>query len=383
MQKKPRPQNVDFLQGNEALVEGAIAAGCRFFAGYPITPQTEILEKMIKRLPEVGGICVQAEDELASIAMVIGASWSGLKAMTATSGPGFSLMQEGIGYACMSETPCVVVDIQRVGPATGNTKTQQGDMMQCRWGSNGDRSIIALAPNSVQEMFDLTVEAFNLAESYRVPTFIMADEEVAHQRDRVILRNPENIKIVNRKKPIVRPNEFKFPYSAKSETEILPMPSFGDGYGILVTGMTKDDRGFPSSERDVCTKLLKRLTNKIEKNAGKLCKTEEENIEDADILVVSYGTPARAARCAVRKARKEGIRAGYMRLITIWPFDDIRIREIIGRRKALIFVEMNMGQIVREIRRAVCGLTDVFFLSKPGGESPSPSEILDELRRLE
>ena len=370
-----------FLSGDYACAEGAIAAGCRFFAGYPITPATEIAERMARRLPEVGGVYIQMEDELGSIAAVIGASYAGVKAMTATSGPGFSLMQENIGLAVMTETPLVIVDIMRGGPSTGQpTKPGQQDMMQAKWGSHGDYEVIALAPSSVQEMFDLTIECFNLSERFRVPAFLMADETVAHMWEKVIIPEPDQIEIVNRKKPTVSPAEY-LPFKP-DEDLVPPMACFGEGYRVHVTGLTHDERGYPKTDSpEIQEQLVRRLCDKIRKNADKIVKVKEFMLEDAEIAVIAYGTPARAAISAVRKAREEGIKAGLLRLVTVWPFPERQVAELAARVKGIVVPELNYGQIVREVERAA-KTTPVYFMPKFGEALHTPMEILDGIRRM-
>jgi len=368
-----------FMQGDVACAEGAIAAGCRFFAGYPITPATEIAERMSRRLPEVNGTYVQMEDELASIAAVIGASWAGVKAMTATSGPGFSLMQENIGLAVMTETPCVIVNIMRGGPSTGQpTKGAQQDVMQARWGSHGDYEVIALAPASVQEMFDLTIECFNLAETYRVPTFLLADGYVAHLWERVVIPPAEEIRIVNRKKPSVPPSEY-IPFNT-GEDLVPPMACFGEGYRVHVTGLTHDEKGYPKTDDpEIEYSLVKRLCEKIRKNSDKIIKLEEFMLEDAEVAVITYGVCSRSALSAVKKAREAGIKAGLLRLITVWPFPEKNVRELATHVRAMVVPEMNYGQVVREVERAAGGV-QVYFMPKLGGGPHSPTEIFETIR---
>jgi 2-oxoglutarate ferredoxin oxidoreductase subunit alpha len=369
-----------FESGDVACAEGAIAAGCRFFAGYPITPSTEIAEHLAARLPQVGGSFIQMEDELASIAAVIGASYTGLKTMTATSGPGFSLMTENVGLAVMTEAPCVIVNIMRVGPSTGQpTRGAQGDVMQARWGSHGDFEIIALAPNSVQEMFDLTIEAFNLAERYRVPVILLADENIGHLHEKLVIPLPSDIMLVNRKKPTVLPADY-FPFQVTPSELVPPMACFGEGYRFHATGLTHDKRGYPDSSDATQLQLVTRLCDKIRKNANKITRIEKIAIEDADVIVVAYGSPSRAAIKTVRMARAEGIKAGLLRLITLWPFPDQQIQEIAQAAKAIVMVEMNNGQLVREVKRAVCP-TPVLFIPKPFGTPHTPSEILEKVRK--
>jgi len=369
-----------FLNGDVACAEGAIAAGCRFFGGYPITPATEIAEHLSQRMPEFGGIYVQMEDEIASMAAVIGASYSGLKAMTATSGPGFSLMQENIGLAIMTETPCVVVDIMRGGPSTGQpTLPGQQDVMQAKWGSHGDYGIIALSPSSVQEMFNLTIEAFNLSETYRVPTLLMGDEIVAHMWEKVVIPPADKIRTVNRKKPNVSREEYK-PFMPDDDL-VPPMACFGEGYRFHATGLTHNERGYPqTSSSEVQSTLVRRLCEKISKNADKIIQVEEVMLDDADIAVVAYGIVARSALSAVRKARDVGIKAGLLRLITLWPFPEEQVARIAKQVKAIVMPEMNCGQLVREVERAAKE-KPVAFLSKLGEDPHTPKEILEVIRR--
>ncbi len=367
------------LQGDEACAEGALAAGCNLFAGYPITPATEISERLSWRLPDVGGIFVQGADELDSMTMVIGAVCAGGKAMTATSGNGICLMQECIGFAAIIETPCVIIDVQRAGPGTGiATKTMQGDVYQVRYGSNADYAIIALAPESPQEMFDLTVEAFNLSEIYRVPTFIMADEIVGHMREKVII--PETVKIVERKKPEVPPKDF-IPYKVNSDTDVPVMSAFGKGYSMPVSGLTHTEAGVPSTSYEVQNAMVTRLWNKVEKKVEQLTKIESAYLEDAEVIVLAYGSVARSVKSAVLEARKQGLKVGYLRLITLWPFPDRVIKDLVMRKpKAIIFPEMNMGKMVREVERAAGGKTEIISFPKPGVELHKPTEIYDLIR---
>jgi len=369
-----------FMNGDVACAEGAIAAGCRFFAGYPITPATEIAEHLSQRMPEIGGIYIQMEDEIASMAAVIGASYTGLKAMTATSGPGFSLMQENIGLAVMTETPCVVVDIMRGGPSTGQpTLPGQQDVMQAKWGSHGDYGIIAMSPSSVQEMFDLTVEAFNLSETYRVPTLLMGDEIVGHMWEKVVIPSAERIRTVNRKKPNVQREEYA-PFMPDDDL-VPPMACFGEGYRFHATGLTHDEHGYPkTSNSEVQTRLVRRLCEKISKNADKIIKVEEVMLDDADVVVVAYGIVARAALSAVRKARSVGLKAGLLRLITLWPFPEEQVARVAKSAKMIVMPEMNCGQLVREVER-VAKCTPVSFLSKLGEDPHTPMEIFEAMRR--
>ena len=368
------------MQGDIACAEGAIAAGCKFFAGYPITPATEITERMARRMIEVDGMFVQMEDELASMAAIIGASWAGAKAMTATSGPGFSLMQENIGLAVMTETPCVVVNIMRGAPSTGQpTEGAQQDVMQCKWGSHGDYEIIALAPASVQEMFDLTIECFNFAETYRAPTFLLADGFTGHLWERVVIPSREEIKTVERKKPIVPADKY-VPFKP-DEDLVPPMACFGEGYRVHVTGLTHDELGYPkTTDPKIQHELVNRLCEKIRKNSDKIIRTYKFMLEDADVAVIAYGIPSRSSLNAVKRAREAGIKAGLLRLITVWPFPEKQVEELSNHVKAIVVPEMNCGQVVREVER-VAKETPVHFLSKIGGEPHSPSGIFEIIRR--
>ncbi|MEO0275467.1 MAG: 2-oxoacid:acceptor oxidoreductase subunit alpha [candidate division WOR-3 bacterium] len=365
-----------YMLGDHACAEGAIAAGCRFFAGYPITPSTEIAEWISRRLPLFGGIYIQMEDEIASITALIGASCGGVKSMTATSGPGYSLMVEGIGLAVMLEVPCVIVNVQRGAPSTGlPTLVGQGDVMQARWGSHGDYEIIALAPNSCQEMFDLTIKAFNLSEKYRVPVTILSDEAVGHLREKVVIPPQEEIEIIDRKKPNVPPEEY-WPY-IPDEDLVPPMAIAGEGYFVHMTGLTHDERGYPDITGEAHERLVRRLIDKIQKNRKDIIEYEEVMIDDAEIVVVSFGITARAALKAVREARKKGIKAGLFRLITIWPFPEERIAEISKKIEKFVVAEINQGQVRREVERARVNSVPVIGVHKLGGELITPDEILE------
>jgi 2-oxoglutarate ferredoxin oxidoreductase subunit alpha len=371
---------VHFMLGNHAAVAGAMAAGCRFFAGYPITPASEIAEKMAQSLPASCGIFIQMEDEIASICATIGASWVGLKAMTATSGPGFSLMQEGIGYAIATETPCVIVDVQRIGPSTGSIFGQQGDVMQARWGTHGNtHEIIALAPSSVQEMFDLTVDAFNLSEEYRVPVILLTEASVGHLRENLIIPELSQITVVNRKKPTVPPD--KFAVWEAPENDSPPMAAFGDGYRVYYTGHLHTEKGRPVlslPKYPLAEKVLKRLSSKIKLNIDKIARFETKYLDDARIVVVSYGSSARGVLRAVREARNAGIKAGYIRLITIWPFHDQKIKELCSSADTIIVAEINNGQIVHEIQRLIGDSKKVVPVLKLA-DTHTPSEILRKI----
>ena len=362
-----------FWQGNEACAEAAITAGCRFFAGYPITPSSEIVEHLALRLPQEDGIAIQMEDELAALGAVIGASWAGAKAMTATSGPGFSLMQENIGYAFMTETPCVIVNVQRVGPSTGQaTKCGQGDVMQARWGTHGDYASIVLSPNSVQEMFDLTIRAFNLAEKYRTPVILLADEIVAHMREPITVPPSDKIEIVNRKKPKQTDKTF---FGSK---EIPPMPSVGQGFNVAVTGSTHNEYGIRyTADPTVHRRLVERLVGKIRKNASKIIEFEDYNIKNCEAGIVSYGCTSRAVYETVDLAKKKGINLGFLRLKTVWPFPDDIVQAMAKNAKIVFVPEMNLGQVFYEVERAVYGMVPVVPINKiGGGEMITPEELL-------
>ncbi len=367
-----------FWQGNEACAEAAIAAGCRFFAGYPITPASEIAEHLARRLPQVGGITLQMEDEIASLGAVIGASWAGAKAMTATSGPGFSLMQELIGYAFMTETPCVVVDVQRAGPSTGQaTKCGQGDVMQARWGTHGDYTSIALSPNSVQEMFELTIRAFNLAETYRTPVVLLADEIVAHMREQAVIPPSNQIQIANRKKP--KPTDKAF----FNGEDIAPMPSVGEGYDVPVSGSTHNEYGNRfTADGTVHDRLVRNLIGKIRNNAEKIVDYESYNVDECDVGVVSFGCTSRAVYETVELAKEKGLTVGSVRLKTIWPFPEEAVRKIAKNVKVIVVPELNMGEVFYEVERVVHGAVPVVPVNKiGGGEMIAPEELLAEIAR--
>lgn len=367
------------MQGNEAIAEGALAAGVRFFAGYPITPSTEIAEIMAEKLPAFGGKFIQMEDEIASMAAIIGAALTGLKTMTATSGPGFSLKQENIGYACMAEVPCVVVNVQRSGPSTGiATAPAQGDVMQAKWGTHGDHPIIALCPASVRECFDITVRAVNLAEKYRVPVILLTDEVVGHTRERVVL--PDVVEQINRKKPNVPPEHF-YPYRA-DEDGVPPMASFGDGYRHHVTGLVHDEAGSPAASPQVTENLVRRLVDKIDRNAADIISYEEFMMEDAEIVVFAYGGVARSAKRAVKEARQLGLKVGLFRPVTLWPFPEARIEAVAEKIKAFIVPEMNLGQLRLEVERAAKGRIPVKGVHRVNGELIPPREILAAIKEV-
>jgi 2-oxoglutarate ferredoxin oxidoreductase subunit alpha len=362
-----------FWSGNEACAEGALVAGCRFFAGYPISPANEIPEELSKRLPKVGGIFMQMEDELASIGAVMGASWAGRKAMTATSGPGFSLMQETIGWGFMTETPCVVVDVQRVGPGTGQaTRGAQGDVMQARWGTHGDYAAIALSPNSVQEMFELTIRAFNLSEKYRTPVVLLADETISHVREQILVPAQDTIEIVDRKKP--KAGDTKF-FGLK---EVAPMPSVGEGFNVAVTASTHDEEGVRfTQDASVHRRMVEALVAKIYDHSEDIVEADCQNIDRCEIGLVSFGCTSRAAYEAVERAEESGISVGHVRLKTIWPFPDGAVARLAGSARRIVVPEMNMGQVAGEVQR-VAGATRVVKMNRiGGGELITPEEILE------
>jgi 2-oxoglutarate ferredoxin oxidoreductase subunit alpha len=369
---------VHFLDGDHACCEGTLAAGARFAAGYPITPSTEVVERFASRIPTVGGIFIQMEDELAASIAIQGAVWAGAKAFTVTSGPGFSLMMEHIGLAAMTETPCVFVDVQRGGPSTGlPTLPSQADMMQARWGSHGDYGIIALCPNSPQECFDLTIQAFNLSEEFRVPVMMMMDECVGHMTEKVVIPEPDRIEITPRRYTQLPPEEYR-PFEPREDL-VPDMARAGDGYRFHVTGLTHDERGYPNMSVETQDRLVRRLQTKLNPLANGRALCETENLEDADVVVVSYGITSRVAQRAIQLARASGIRAGKFRLITAWPFPAERIRELAGRVKAFVVPELNLGQMVLEVERAAAGRAKVIPVSHAGGTVHNPDTILNAI----
>jgi 2-oxoglutarate/2-oxoacid ferredoxin oxidoreductase subunit alpha len=368
-----------FIDGDHACCEGAIAAGCRFVAGYPITPSTEVVERIAERFPLVGGVFVQMEDEIASSIAIQGAVWAGKKAMTVTSGPGFSLMMEHIGFAAMTETPCVFVDVQRAGPSTGlPTQPAQADMMQVRWGSHGDYQIIALAPNSPQECFDLTIKAFNLSETYRVPVFLMMDECVGHMTERVVIPHAEDIVIVPRRW-YRGPAESYEPFRA-SAGMVPPMVRAGDGFKIHVTGLTHDERGYPAMTVQAQDRLVRRLNDKIKFQRDSITEFIEGQVEGAEIVVVTYGITSRTAIPAIEQARREGIKVGHLRLITVWPFPERHISRLAEKIHAFVVPELNLGQVALEIERCAHGAARVTHVGHAGGTVLQPAEIYDAIR---
>jgi 2-oxoglutarate/2-oxoacid ferredoxin oxidoreductase subunit alpha len=369
---------VHFIDGDHACCEGALAAGARFAAGYPITPSTEIVERFAMRAPAVGGIFIQMEDELAASIALQGAVWGGAKAFTVTSGPGFSLMMEHIGYAAMTETPCVFVNVQRGGPSTGlPTLPAQGDMMQARWGSHGDYEIIALCPNSPQECFDLTITAFNYAERYRVPVMLMMDEVVGHMTEKVVIPPAEQIEVTPRRHTRQPPGEYM---AYATDGDMTPeMAHAGEGYRFHVTGLTHDQRGYPAMTAAVQDTLVRRLQNKVRGAASEITRLEEEMLEGAEVVVVSYGITSRVAQRAVELARARGVKVGKLRLITAWPFPEARLRELAGAVKAFVVPELNLGQMVREVERAAGGRARTLALTHAGGGVHDPRQIVEAI----
>ena len=372
---------IKFWQGNEAIAFGALAAGCRFYAGYPITPSTEVMETMAVELPKVGGVFQQMEDELGAIGCAIGASITGTKSMTASSGPGFTLKQENLGLAYEAEIPLVVVDVMRGGPSTGlPTQGAQQDVMQARWGTHGDHGTIALAPASVTECYELAVEAFNLAERFRQPVLIIRDAEIGHMREKFVVPEASSLKVVNRKKPTVDPKDF-VPYQADPEDDVPPMAGFGDGYRWHVTGLTHNDWGFPTTNPDDIDKKMRRLMRKVDRFRDDIVKYDTVEAEDAEILVVSYGSVSRSSIRAVRDARAKGIKVGHFRPITLWPFADKELEKIVRTQhvKTVIVPELNCGQMVLEVERALHGKARVVPLNRVDGELFQPTEIFDKI----
>ena len=367
-----------YLDGNHAACEGALAVGCRFAAGYPITPSTEVVERIASRFPLMGGIFIQMEDEIAASIAIQGAVWAGKKAMTVTSGPGLSLMMEHVGLAAMSECPCVFVDVQRGGPSTGlPTLPGQADMMQARWGSHGDYEIIALCPQSPQECFDLAIDAFNLAETWRVPVMLMLDECVGHMTERVVIPTPDKINVVERRWTTKKPGEY-LPFEPGPDM-VPDMVKAGDGYRMYVTGLTHNEKGYPVMNHIAQEKLIHRLVDKIRLNADKICRWEEDQTDGADIVVLSYGITSRVAQRAVDMARSKGLKVGTMRLIVAWPFPEKRVRELAPKIKAFVVPELNYGQMAFEVERAAAGQTKTVLVPHGGGEVHEPEVIAEAI----
>ncbi len=369
-----------FMQGNIAIGEAALIAGCRFYAGYPITPSNEIAEWMSRRLPEVGGVFIQMEDEIGSIVAVLGASAAGVKAMTATSGPGFSLMMESVGLASMMEIPSVIVNVMRAGPSTGiPTLVGQGDIMQAKWGSHGDYEIIAYLPNSVQEAFDFTIKAFNTAERYRIMTMVLADQVIGHMMGKLIVPDYSEVELVEREKPTVSPDQYLV---ADSRYLIPPMAIAGAGYRVNYDSLTHDDRGYPSVDREVSFRLVQRLVRKIRENERKIAEWEEYETDDADLLMVAYGCTSRSVKEVVKKLRREGFRVGLFRPKTAWPFPWWRLRELSERVNKILVVEINMGQMVHVVREYAARDIDIMHVPYAPGYMPDPGYIEGIVRKV-
>ncbi len=372
------------MQGNEAVALGALDAGVNFFAGYPITPSTEIAEILSEELPKRGGYFIQMEDEIASICAIIGASLTGAKSLTATSGPGFSLMQEGIGFAKITETPCVVVNVQRVGPSTGMpTSPSQGDIMQSKWGSHGDSPAIVLYPDSVRECYELSIRAVNLAEKYRTCVILLLDEVIGHMREAVTLPDISKIRIINRIKPTVPPNWYK--HYDDNQKYLSPLASYGEGYRFHVTGLTHDSLGFPTNKANEAEEMSTRLRKKIQLNIRDLVQIEGQNMEDAKIAIFAAGIMSRAAKSAVKQARAEGIKVGVLRPLTIWPFPDDAVRKMLRNVDTVIVPELNEGQLIHELQRLVKDRADgkLIPISKVDGTLITPQDILNTIREVQ
>lgn len=370
------------LQGNQAVVEGAIAAGVKFYGGYPITPSTEIAEQLALRLPQVGGKFMQTEDEIAGLGTVIGASMAGKKAMTATSGPGFSLKQEMLGLACSAEIPCVIVNVQRVGPATGQpTSPAQGEVMQTRWGTHGDHWLITVSPSSVPECFDLTLRAVALSEKYRCPVILLMDEVIGHMREKIELPdNYDEIPQAERKCPTCAPEDY-LAYGCEEGSKVPAMADFGSGYRWHVSGLVHDETGFPKGTGEATRTSQDRLRTKLEDNLDDIVQVENYRMEDAEFAVVAFGGAARTAYEAVDMARKEGLKVGFVRPITIWPFAEKQMQELAGKVKGILVHELNCGQYVLEVERAVAGKVPVSLYAKYDNESATPAELLAEIKK--
>lgn len=372
---------VHFIDGDIACCEGALAAGCRAAFGYPITPSTAVVERIARRFPQVGGVFIQLEDEIASSIAIQGAAWGGKKVMTASSGPGISLMMEHVGYAAMTETPCVFVNVQRGGPSTGlPTLTGQGDVMQARWGSHGDYETIAISPNSPQECFDLCINAFNLAERYRVPVLFLMDESVGHMVERVVIPEPERLEVEPRRLTSAPPGEY-LPYRAERDG-VPEMAPLGAGYRIHVTGLTHDERGYPVITPEAQDRLVRRLVGKIRNRAREICQVEESNLEDAEVVFVAYGITSRVVLRTMNLARQRGLKVGLLRPVVVWPFPEWRIRELAPRVKAFVVPELNLGQIAFEVERLAAGRTRVVPVTHAGGALHDPLQLLQVVEEI-
>jgi 2-oxoglutarate ferredoxin oxidoreductase subunit alpha len=374
-------KKVAFMQGNEAAAQGALYAGCTFFGGYPITPSTEVAEVMSNELPKIGGKFMQMEDEIGAMASIIGASLTGAKVLTSTSGPGLSLKQELIGYACIAETPCVIVNVMRGGPSTGMpTGPSQSDVMCAKWGTHGDHAAICLVPASVQEIFEETVRAFNLAEKYRMPVMIMPDEIVAHMRERIVFPEPGELEVINRTAPSVPPEQYK-PYDT-SFGDVPPLAAFGSEYRFHVTGLNKAQDGFPTTKAAIVQAEEERQVRKVDANIDDIVTFEEYMLDDADVAIVAFGSTSRSARFAVNEARKAGIKAGLFRIKTFWPFPDKQIKALAGKVKAFITPEMNLGMCTGEVKRCAEGKAPVVGIFRVDGEPINPGQILDKIKEV-
>jgi 2-oxoglutarate ferredoxin oxidoreductase subunit alpha len=378
-----RERKTVLMQGNEAVAYGALDAGVNFFAGYPITPSTEIAEILAAELPKRNGVFIQMEDELASICAIIGASLAGAKSLTATSGPGFSLMQEGIGFAKITETPCVVVDVQRVGPSTGMpTSPAQGDIMQSKWGSHGDSPAIVLYPDSVKESYELTIRAVNLSEKYRTCVILLLDEVIAHMREAVCLPDLANVRIINRIKPTVPPHWYK--HYDENQKYLSPLASFGEGYRFHVTGLTHDSHGFPTNKPSEAAEMMERLRKKISYNIRDLVQIESYQMEDAKIAIFAAGITSRAAKAAIASARAEGVKVGLLRPLTIWPFPDDAVRKMLRNVETVIVPELNQGQLIHEVQRLTKEKSDgsLIPINKVSSELITPNDILNKIKEV-
>lgn len=382
LEAKRERKNV-LMQGNEAVAYGALDAGCNFFAGYPITPSTEIAEILAHELPKRGGTFVQMEDEIASICAITGASLAGAKALTATSGPGFSLMQEGIGFAKITETPCVVVNVQRMGPSTGMpTSPAQGDIMQAKWGSHGDSPAIVLYPDSVKESYELTIRAVNLSEKYRTCVILLLDEVLGHMRESVMLPDMANVRVISRIKPTVPPHWYK--HYDENQKYLSPLASYGEGYRFHVTGLTHDALGFPTNKATEAAEMMERLRKKISYNIRDLVQIESHKMEDAKIALFAAGITARSAKAAVAIARSEGVKVGLLRPLTIWPFPDDAVRTMLQNVETVIVPELNQGQLIHEIKRLTKDKSDsnVLGLQRVNGKLITPNDILRKIKEV-
>ncbi|OGU11060.1 MAG: 2-oxoglutarate synthase subunit alpha [Geobacteraceae bacterium GWC2_58_44] len=374
-------KKVAFLQGNEAAAQGALYAGCTFFGGYPITPSTEVAEVMSAELPKIGGKFIQMEDEIGAMASIIGASLTGAKVLTSTSGPGLSLKQELIGYACIAETPAVIINVMRGGPSTGMpTGPSQSDVMCAKWGTHGDHAAICLVPASVQEVFEETVRAFNLSEKYRMPVMVMPDEIVAHMRERIVFPEPGELEVIDRTAPSVAPADYK-PYDT-SFGDVPPLAAFGSEYRFHVTGLNKGQDGFPTTKAAWVQAEEERQIRKVDANIDDIVTFEEYQLEDAEVVIVAFGSTSRSARFAVNEARKEGIKAGLFRIKTFWPFPDKQIKALASRAKAFITPEMNLGMCTGEVQRCVEGKAPVSGIFRVDGEPINPGQILEKIKEV-